>query len=145
MGIRFRPEPAPEPAAIVDEKDVLRVAAENLLERQNPKRRRSYPLRLLGEKPAIEFHGLFDDGVNRLKLNPADLRSLNLNAGETVLLTTPQATEEFLVERSNAVPPEVAACSVNRIENRRLFEVAIDKTTGDCIIPSTSGRVWKKI
>jgi anaerobic selenocysteine-containing dehydrogenase len=147
LGISFNPASNDTDTLVeeIDQEEVFKVSEDYLKERQNIKRRRGYPFILVGEKPAIEFQGFFVDEGNRLKLNPDDVRSLNLKPGAAVMLATSQASQEFIVEPSPVVSKDVVACSVNRLENRRLFEVVIDKLTGDCIIPFASARVWKKI
>jgi len=98
---------------------------------------------LLGEKPAIGFLNIFDK-ENIIKINPEDSVKFGFKENESVRVATEIGETELIVKKTNQVPKGLALVGVNRIENRGLFPMVIDKVTNDVIFPPTEVKVWQK-
>ncbi|MFO7639175.1 MAG: molybdopterin dinucleotide binding domain-containing protein, partial [bacterium] len=84
---------------------------------------------LVGEKKAIGLRGFYDP-EDRVSLNPADAAKLGVDSESMVRVSSPAGSREFQVLVTEQVPAGVAMVGTNVHENRALFPLATDETTG---------------
>jgi anaerobic selenocysteine-containing dehydrogenase len=127
--------------------EVYQRAEEFLNKKLHEKNRNPNLVTLIGSKPAIGFLNIFDDEVI-IKINPADALRFKLDDKKPVKVAAESALcgyeTELIAKVTEEVPPGVAQVGVNRIENRRLFHIVIDKATNNVIFTPTEVRLWQK-
>jgi len=127
--------------------EVYQRAEEFLNKKLHEKNRNPNLVTLIGSKPAIGFLNIFDDEVI-IKINPADALRFKLDDKKPVKVAPESALcgyeTELIAKVTEEVPPGVAQVGVNRIENRRLFHIVIDKATNNVIFTPTEVRLWQK-
>ena len=100
-------------------------------------------LLLLGEKPAIGFLNIFDS-ENLIKINPIDCEKLNIKDDEIARVASEIQETELKVRKTEQIPIGMALVGVNRIENRKLFPMMIDKVSNNVIFPPSIIKIWRK-
>ncbi|MFO7676383.1 MAG: molybdopterin dinucleotide binding domain-containing protein [bacterium] len=84
---------------------------------------------LVGEKKAIGLRGFYDP-EDRLSLNPEDAVRLGADGDSVIRVTSPTGAREFQALVTEQVPPGVAMVGTNVHENRALFPLALDESSG---------------
>lgn len=100
-------------------------------------------LTLIGEKPAIGFLNIFDN-EDIIKINSGDANRFKLKDHEPVKVVTENFETTLIVKTTGEIPEGIALVGANRIENRQLFKMVIDKATNNVIFPPTEVKVWRK-
>lgn len=98
---------------------------------------------VLGEETAFGYRGIFDDGVNVLKINSQTAKKYSIQQNHAVRLTVLNKEKDFIANIADYVPMNTVLVSVNSIENRQLFPMTIDNLTKEIIIAPTKGILSK--
>ena len=113
--------------------------AKNIITR-NKETKKKKSLKLIGEKIAYSFLGLFGD--EKVKINPLDAEALGIRSTDIAVLSSKQGKAEFLVKLTTDVEPGTAVMAAETPEARGLFDYeSTDKIIN--FIP-TEVEIWRK-
>jgi len=118
--------------------DVTERAKNILAKTKAPKKKKT--LKLIGEKIAYDFLGLFGDG--KIKINPLDAEALGLKPTDIAVLNSKHGKAEFLIKLTAEVDPGIAAIAAETPEAKGLFDY--DLTDNIVNFIPTEVEIWRK-
>lgn len=105
---------------------------------KTPKKKKT--LRLLGEKIAYSFLGLFEE--EKLKINPLDAEASGIKPTDTVSLKSKHGEADFRIRLTTDVDPGIAAIAAETPEVKGLFEYEVADSMVNFV--PTNVEIWRK-
>jgi hypothetical protein len=113
--------------------------AKNIVEKTKvPKKKKT--LKLIGEKIAYNFLGLFGEG--KIKINPLDAETLGIKPTDIAVLNSKQGRAEFSIKLTTDVDPGIAVIAAETPEAKGLFDY--DLTDNIVNFIPTEVEIWRK-
>ena len=113
--------------------------AKNIIAKNKGSKKKN-TLKLIGEKVAYDFLGLFGD--EKVKINPLDAETLGIKPTDIAVLSSKQGKAEFLIKLTTDIDPGVAVISAETPEAKGLFEY--DLTDNIVNFIPTEVEIWRK-